>query len=100
MIVLLLQLEKIKTQDELREKAQENGVVRAGAIDLQRRKEELQSEGFSGTMYYTDVKNMRLAENNLLACKSKFSHNPPKEGDAADESGYIYVIQGRKSTTN
>lgn len=83
------------TQQELHEKAEECGSIRAGAtVDPNRRADEYEAEGFSGRMYVAPTENMMKAEDKLL--DHELRHNEQVNSNAAEGAGYVYVIQGRK----
>lgn len=91
-----LDLERISTQEELFEIAEEAGSVFGGAtVDPYDTARELEQNGFRGTMYYAHTTKMKLAEDKLLAI-GDFRHNKFQRSGVQNESGYIYVIQGQK----
>ena len=93
-----LRLESVSTQAELHRLAREQGAIYVGATDdPHRRRTEHAEEGYSGTMYVTRTKNMKLAENKLL--QTPHRHNVQKQSNVAkaeEAPGYVYVIKGRK----
>lgn len=87
---------ELPSQTELHKKAKEKGSIRCGAtIDVDRRKGEHETDGYSGTMNYATTQNMMMAENELLAIK-KWLHNDQERSNISQEPGYVYVIKGRK----
>ena len=94
---LFLQLE-YTTQQGLDQIA--NWGIRCGAtVDPQRRNNEYAREGYRGTMYCAETKNMRTAENRLLH-KFDFKYNKQKNSNVAEDSGYVYIITGKKNQRN
>ena len=70
--------------------------IRCGAtIDPKRRNNEYAREGYRGTMYYAETKNMRTAENRLLH-NFDFEYNKQKNSNVAEDRGYVYIITGKK----
>jgi hypothetical protein len=87
---------KVSSQAKLTELAQEHGSVRVGATgNPSQRASSYQTQGYRGTMYAARTENMYQAENRLLN-NSDGRHNVHKQSNAADEGGFVYVIQGQK----
>ena len=83
------------TQAELNEIVQENNSIRVGStIDPERRANEYERDGYSGIMYIAKTTNMQYAEDKLLEYKPL--HCIQSTSNAANEPGYVYVINGRK----
>ena len=91
-----LELQKV-TQKVIYERVKEPGVICAGStIDLEHHKAEYEREGYEGTMYYTETKNMKKAEGKLLASCADCGHNIQLSSNAEEKPGYIYIIKGTK----
>jgi len=90
------------SQEHLQDKVKnEKGVIRIGITkrDINERKQEYERGNYSGEMFYAKTTNMRLAENKLfgLAIENDAGrHNKQKDSNAAEEAGYVYIIQGRR----
>ena len=84
------------TQGELHDIIEENGAIRCGATtDIERRRDEYEDEGYSGTMFYAETQNMMFAEDKLLEIRVPL-HNVHESSNAQEEEGFVYVIKGRK----
>ena len=62
---------------------------------LEARIKAYKESGFSGTLYYAEITNMRVAEDALLKQK-KFKWNTQTQSNRKEEPGYIYLIIGRR----
>ena len=82
--------------ETLKQKAKQVNDERVGATkDIERRRGEYERNGYSGTMYYCKVLNMKSEENTLLnECKSSgvCPRNVQKTSNAQASEGYVYVI--------
>ncbi len=79
----------------------EKGVIRIGATEraIQQKAREYELEGYSGIMFYAEATNINSAENALtkLASENKAGiHNVHRNSNVGNESGYVYIIQGKK----
>ena len=93
---ILWQLEGPLTQSELHEIIQEYGAIRTGAtVDVDRRRDEYEEDGYSGTMFFAETRNMKFAEDRLLEIRVP-RYNEQTLSNAQEEEGYVYVIQGRR----
>ena len=93
-----LKLQRVKTQAKMYDLLSYGGAgfVRAGSTaSVQSRRGTYEQEGYSGTMYYTPVKNMMFAEDKLLE-RRDFRHNKQHFSNAEEQPGCVYVIQGQK----
>ena len=89
-------MEGLIAQGDLHEIIQEYGAIRCGAtIDIERRRDEYEEEGYSGTMFYAETQNMMFAEDKLLDIRVP-RHNVQEVSNAQEEGGFVYVIKGRK----
>ena len=69
--------------------------IRVGSTkDPKNRGKEYEREGYSGTIYTAKTSNMKKSENKLL--KANPRHNDHKKSNAAEESGFVYVLNGKK----
>ena len=83
-------------QRDLQDIIEEKGAIRCGAtIDIERRRDEYEDEGYSGTMFYAETQNMMFAEDKLLEIRVP-RHNVQEVSNAQEEEGFVYVIKGRK----
>lgn len=91
-----VQLERIETYAELEDIAREKFSIRVGSTkDIKGRASSYRTQGYSGTMFWTETKNMCYAENKLLKLGS-YKHNKQKTSNNTTEPGQVYVIQGKK----
>ncbi len=87
---------QVATQEQLLQIAQESHVIYAGAtINPWRRADDHSSDGFTGTMFFAETRNMMQAEDRLLRVRN-YRHNTHQQSNADPSPGYIYVIKGRK----
>ena len=94
-VKIRIDIKEVK-QEVIFDMIEKPGVVRGGCtIDPYRRKAEYEREGYIGTMYIATTKNMKKAEDRLLAARD-FRHNVQRSSNAQEIAGYIYIIQGRK----
>ncbi|CAF0744275.1 unnamed protein product [Brachionus calyciflorus] len=83
------------TQKELNEIVQEKNSIRVGSTgNPQQRAQQLEAEGYAGTMYVAKTTNMQLAENKLLEYQPR--HNERLKSNAPNDEGFVFLIKGRK----
>ena len=69
---------------------------RVGAtVNPENRRKQYRSEGYTGTFYYAQVQNMKVAEQMLLKCvgTGNCPRNKQSTSNAPEEPGYVYTIQ-------
>lgn len=67
--------------------------IRCGATDNpNRRKNEYSENGYFGVMMYSQVSDMKKAENELLAMKDWPRNKERHSNKHPNESGYVYFI--------
>ena len=94
-----LELQKV-TEEEIYEKVKEPGFGRAGHTGTpKRRKDELEREGFEGTMYYAETKNMKKAQDKLFASCADGGLDIDLMSNVKEKPGHIYAIRGGKEKT-
>ena len=73
----------------------ERGAIRAGSTgDPNQRKYGYEAEGYSGTLFYARVSDMKQAEDDLLR-RRDFLHNIHSRSNSQPQKGYVYIIKGR-----
>lgn len=91
-----LELVFVRTQAELNIIRQERGCIRIGTTtNPEARASAYASEGYRGTMYVTETKNMMKCEDRFLRDHLP-RHNVHTFSNHGDYEGYIYAIIGRK----
>lgn len=91
----LLVKQEVSFQD-LKPLAGQPNNKRVGAtVNPKNRKKQYRSQGYTGTFYYAEVQNMKMAEQELLRCIDTRTCpcNVDRDSKAPDSPGYVYVIQ-------
>lgn len=80
---------------ELQTLARQPRNQRVGAtVNPENRRKQYRSEGYTGTFYYAQVRNMKAAEQMLLSCvgTGNCPRNVQSGSNAPEGPGYVYAI--------
>lgn len=89
----------VNSQAELHQICNERGSVRVGSTNNpSSRASGYATDGYRGTMYVAPTNNMMKSEDRFLRADTR--HNVHKYSNAAEDKGYVYVINGQRRQQN